>query len=92
MSAPGDLLVVVRHGTVSESDRAKLEGVGLLVIEVDNPADVRLLRPSAEIESGPLLRCALAALSSGNFASEQRETFAKLVAAETVRGVDRDEH
>jgi hypothetical protein len=80
MSTPGDLLVVVRAGSMHLQTITKLEALGFVVVQVSDPADVRLLRPSGEIEAGPLLRCALAALASGQFASEQRETFTKLVA------------
>jgi hypothetical protein len=81
MSTLPELLVVVRLGSMPDITRARLESLGFVVVQVNDPADVRLLRPSGEIEAGPLLRCALAALAGGSFAGEQRENFVRLLAA-----------
>ncbi len=78
MSEP--ILLPVKTGSISKRDRAALRKGGIIVIEHENPTELKLLRPLVEVESSDLLRLALKALcveggydSKGN---EQREAFA----------------
>lgn len=77
-------IMPVKPGSISEKDRATLRRVGVVVIECDSPADLRLLRPQNELDAGDMLHCALQALVSGkdfDNASAQRQKFTRLIAA-----------
>lgn len=71
-------ILPVKPGSVSDADKAALRAAGVLVIEHDSPNDLRLLRPSSDLQGLPLLRAAVKALKSGNSfgAAEQRQAFA----------------
>lgn len=75
------ILLPVKKGSVSANDVARLRKAGVLVFFHDNPSDIRLLRPSCEVDGGALLKCAMKALTDKHCAaaSSQRELFAELV-------------
>ena len=60
MSEP--LLLPVKPDTLNAKDKAALRNAGVIVIEHDNPSELRLLRPTAELDSCDLLRCAMQGL------------------------------
>lgn len=77
-----DLTILpIRPGTISAADKRALSKAGVIVIEHDNPSEVRLLRPIAELDSNDLLRCAMGALmvDSGQYGINNRQAFATLV-------------
>ena len=58
-------ILVTKPGALSLGDRAKLRDDGIVVVETDNPADVKMLAPGgAEIGAGGLLYAAIQALST----------------------------
>lgn len=77
-------LLPVKPGTLTKQDKATIRKAGVIVVEHENPTELRLIKPSAEIGSSDLLRCAMQALAAdrgyGATGAAQRETFAKLVA------------
>jgi len=77
-------ILPVRPGTLSAKDKRALSAAGVVVVEHENPAEVRLLRPAADLDSSAMLLCAMRALSKleGASAKEQRELFSRLVLAE----------
>lgn len=77
------LLLPVKPGSLNTKDKAELRKTGVLVIEHDNPAELRLLKPHAELDANDMLRCAMKALCSntGVSAQQQRECFTNLLAA-----------
>jgi hypothetical protein len=81
MSEP--CLLIVRPGSLTKADKLLARKIGIVTIEHDNPAELRLLRPSAEVDGSDMLRCAMKALASvnGTSASTQRENFTRLIAA-----------
>lgn len=78
-------ILPVTLGAISKSDRAILHKAGVIVIECDNPREIRLIRAHAEIDSSTLLTCALKALMhhesgyGGSSGAQQREAFTRLV-------------
>ena len=74
------MLLPVRPGTLSRADKRALRAAGITVIEHDAPSELRLIRPSADLDGGALLACALRALTEGDSAFSQRALFTKLVA------------
>lgn len=56
-------LLPVRPGTISDEDRALLRDFGVIVIEHENPEELRLIQPGVEIDAGTMLTSALAALA-----------------------------
>lgn len=87
MSEP--LLLPVKPDTLNAKDKAALRNAGVIVIEHDNPSELRLLRPSAELDSSDLLRCAMQGLMNkdGMYGAGQREAFAKAVHAAVMAKV-----
>jgi hypothetical protein len=77
------VLLPVKPGTLNAKDKATLRKAGVIVIEHDNPSELRLLRPSSELDGGDLLRAALTALMkrTGTCGNDQREAFAVAVHA-----------
>lgn len=74
------IILPVKPGTLTVKDKAELRKAGVIVIEHDNPAELRLLRPLAELDSSDMLLCAMKALTSDKtMTSQARETFAVLV-------------
>ena len=83
MSEP--TILPVKPGTLNEQDRATLREVGVVVIECENPREIRLLRPACELDSSALVRAALKALSpisddKYKDATKNREVFCRLLA------------
>lgn len=76
-------ILPVKPGSLSEQAIEKLEAIGITVIEHEEPSQIRLIRPSVDVEAGTLLKCAMQALmkagGQNNYGSEQRREFAKLV-------------
>lgn len=52
-------LLPVKPGSLKSSDKAKLSKAGIIVIEHDNPSELRLIAPGHEIDAGELLLAAM---------------------------------
>ncbi len=75
-------LLPVKPGSLSESDKAALREAGIVVIEHESPSELRLLRPTYELDSSALFLAAMKALNTNRaLASEAREAFAVHVLA-----------
>lgn len=75
-------ILPVKPGRISEADRLALAGAGVIVFEHPNPSEVRLLRPSTELDSGDLFFAAMQALNTPKtYASDTRQDFAVHVLA-----------
>jgi hypothetical protein len=77
MSDPAVLFV--RPKSISKADRAALRKAGVVVVEVDNPSEVRFLRPSQEISGGALLVAAAKAIRTTGSMHSVREVFGRVV-------------
>ncbi len=82
-------LLPVKPGTLNDDDKAALRDAGVIVIEHDNPAELRLITPCSELNGNDMLRCAMKALlhDDKNYSrgAAQREQFA-LALAEAIAG------
>lgn len=95
MSEP--TIFVCRPGAVSAKSRAELKRAGVIVVELDDPSQFKLLRASSEIDSSSMLAAALDALTSqpqvadyvAHRATMQRERFMKLLAELARAHVDK---
>lgn len=73
-------ILFAKPGAVQAADREALREVGVIVVEVENLSDVRLVRaeaPQSELPHGDLLRAAGLALKD-EFSA--REAFGRIVA------------
>lgn len=78
------VILPVRPQTISAKDKAALRKAGVIVIEHENPEELRLLRPSSDVSSSDMLRCALEALADGSstrYVRDAREQFVILLSA-----------
>lgn len=75
-------LLPVKPGTLSPEDKNALRNAGIIVIEHENPAELKLMKPTAEIDGSEILRCAMKALISytGGIADGQRVEFTNQLA------------
>lgn len=60
---------------VSKEDKATLAAAGVIVVEVSDVADVKLVRAHSELSGGDLLLAAAKALSDTRFSSHQLTVF-----------------
>lgn len=58
------MLMLVKRGAVSASGKALAHKAGVVVVECDDPASVKLLRADHEVSHGALLIAALTAIRS----------------------------
>lgn len=56
-------ILPVKPGTISEPDKTALREAGIIVIEVESPAEIRLLRAESEISASGFLHAALKGLT-----------------------------
>jgi len=57
----------VRPDAISADDKATLRDVGVIVIEIENPQDAKLIRAGTEIEAGDLLNAAAKAVQASEY-------------------------
>lgn len=82
MSDP--VILFVKPNAISPRDKKALSTAGVIVVEVDDPQAVKLVRASVELDGGALLRAAAQAMThvrAGAYASDVREAFAKAICA-----------
>lgn len=79
-------ILAVKPGQLREEDRAALREIGVVVVEVSDPADIRFLRPAAELSSSEMLGAALTAITrqGGTVMSYLGEEIAQAVLAKSV--------
>lgn len=78
MSDP--VILIVPPQGLTARDKRELHKAGVIVIEMENPQEARLIRAHAEVSSTDLLGAAAKAISTDPN-SGSRQTFAKAVCA-----------
>jgi hypothetical protein len=73
-------VLFVKPKAISAKDKKALQGAGIIVVEVENVGDVKLVRAHAELSSSALLVAAASTINNATY-SEVREKFAKAVCA-----------
>lgn len=81
-------ILVTRPGTLDQKDKELLRESGVIVVEADNPDDVRFLRPEADLAHGDMLYAAMQAIACGTL-DNQKEKFANAMAAIVKANRDR---
>lgn len=61
MSEP--TILFVKPGAISAADKTALHDAGVVVVEIENPQDVKLARAGFELPASGMLAAALAAMS-----------------------------
>lgn len=75
MSDP--VIMFVKPGAVSADDLGRLWQVGVCVVQVESPADVKMMRAGVEISTSEMLSCAAKALAKADM--QTKVTFAEAV-------------
>lgn len=75
------LLVLSRDEPLSDDALDALREAGVIVLQVDDPAAVRLLRPETDVDAGDMLRCAMRAIRTSQVMDNPRIAFANELAA-----------
>jgi hypothetical protein len=60
------VILFVKPGSVSKGDLGRLWQVGVCVVQVESPSEVKLMRANAEISTTEMLSCAAKAIAAGN--------------------------
>jgi len=81
------MIMPVRPGTLDAYDKRELRKIGVVVIEHENPEELRLLKPMAEVSGGAMLVAAVRALTQpgGNYVTSAQTQFAREVAAAVLK-------
>lgn len=69
------VILFVKPGAISSEDKAALQGASVIVIEIDDVANAKLVRANSELSAGALLRAACSAIKKDCY-SESRDAFA----------------
>lgn len=75
MSDPA--ILFVRPGAIKPRDRKALQAAGVVVIEVDDPLNMKFVRASTELSGGALLVAAAKAISESGYNTSAKELFGK---------------
>ncbi len=78
-------LLPVKPGSLSADDKAALRDAGVIVIEHENPQELRLLRPSADVDAGTMFACAMEALCGPSSDSAVRSAFTRALGAHVAK-------
>lgn len=55
-------LLPIKPGVLDSYDKQELKKVGIIVLEVENPEEIKLIRPTIELSANQLTRSAIEAL------------------------------
>lgn len=73
-------ILFCKPGAVKAADKKALKAAGVIVVAVDNPQDVKLMKANAEISGSTLLRAATKAMSA-DYSSDVKKAFAEAICA-----------
>lgn len=80
------VILFVKPGSVSDGDLGRLWQVGVCVVQVESPADVKLMRAGTEISTSAMLSAAAKAIMVGQDTST-KVAFANAI-CNTIRSKD----
>lgn len=72
-------ILFIKPKSISVRDKKTLQNVGIIVVETENPQDVKFTRARMELDSGALLACAAQTISSA-YSDEVRKLFGAIIA------------
>lgn len=70
-------ILFVKPTAISSADKRALAKAGVVVVEVANPQDVKLVKANTEIDGSEMLMCAAKAIKQGN----SRDTYVAFASA-----------
>jgi hypothetical protein len=76
-------VLFVKPGAIRARDRKALSDAGVVVVEIENPADAKFTRAGQELPHGALLVCAMHAILANTYV---HEVFGKAVAEAIING------
>lgn len=80
MSEPS--ILFVKPKAISAKDKKALQGAGVVVVEIDNPASAKLVRAGAEVDGGAILKAAAHAIANAGYTNgTAKELFGEAVCA-----------
>lgn len=79
MSDPA--ILFVKPKAISQRDKKTLQQACVIVIEVENVADVKFTRAAAELSSSEMLLAAMKAITKNDYSSSSKQAFAEALAA-----------
>lgn len=79
MSDPS--ILFVRPKAISPRDKKALQAAGVIVVEVDDPQSVRLVKANAELDGSAMLRAAAKAISESGYQTDVKSAFGKAMCA-----------
>ena len=74
-------ILFVKPQVINDKDRRALQKAGVVVVEIENPADMKFTRAYAELSASELLRAAAEAIPASEFS---QKAFAKALCAAIV--------
>ena len=78
-------ILFVKPKAISNADKKALRSAGVIIVEIDNPTEVKFVRAGYEIGGSEMLQCAARAISHSEHAEK---LFGKIVAAYLSEGGD----
>lgn len=78
MSEP--VILFVKPGAIRADDKAALATAGVIVVEVENPQDVKLVRAHAELSGGEMLLAAAKAIEAAGSTGSPKWEFGNAIA------------
>lgn len=77
MSDPA--ILFVKPKAISQRDKKMLQQAGVLIVETENPDEVKFVRAHTELSSTELLSAAAKAMTIGSWGEEVRKAFGRAV-------------
>ena len=74
-------ILFIKPKAISQRDKKALQAAGVVVVEVDDPQSVRLVKANAELDGSALLRAAAKAISESGYQTDVKAAFGKALCA-----------
>ena len=78
-------ILPAKPGSISEESKTALREVGVIVIEHENPSELRLISPNTEVPASAMLACAMEAMNGPLGDNNVRSAFTKALGAEIIK-------
>lgn len=78
-------ILPAKPGSISEDSKAKLREFGVVVVEHENPSELRLLSPNTEVPAGVIMACAMEAMCGPSGDQAVRSAFTRALGAEILK-------
>lgn len=72
-------ILFVKPRAISAKDKKALQAAGVVVIEVENPGEIKFTRAHAELSGTEMLTAALKAIATNTYSNTSKQKFGELV-------------